>query len=197
MLARKKTIAEVAEASSKTNSEVCEIIDQSVDKLRDYRIEHRPRPHLDDKILTAWNGLAISALAKVADHAFHSPSAHPDIAARASELANINERALRMAEDAVRFLKQNLWDKEQKILHRSYREGKGPHAQADDYAFLIEGLLDLFETTGNEEYLVYAAELQERQDALFYDEEEGGYFASPVGDPYVLVSPYAGTGDLR
>ena len=187
VLARKTSFADLAKRFELSTSEVRGVIDRSCERLRAFRAEHRPRPHLDDKILTAWNGLAISALAKVANHSFHDASEHPEHAARPSELANINQRALKMAEDAVQFLRANLWDASEKRLHRSFREGKGPHAQADDYAFLIMGLLDLFESTGKEEHLVFATDLQERQDELFYDEEEGGYFASPVGDPYVLV----------
>jgi uncharacterized protein YyaL (SSP411 family) len=79
-----------------------------------------------------------------------------------------------------------MWDQDTKTLHRSWREGKGPTGQTDDYAFLIRGLLDLFEASGKEEYAIFAMELQDRQDELFWDTEAGGYFAS-APDEHVLI----------
>jgi hypothetical protein len=58
--------------------------------------------------------------------------------------------------------------------------------QTDDYAFLIRGLLDLYEASGNEEHALFAIDLQKRQDESFWDEEGGGYFAS-APDEHVLI----------
>jgi uncharacterized protein YyaL (SSP411 family) len=58
--------------------------------------------------------------------------------------------------------------------------------QTDDYAFLIRGLLDLYEASGKEEYALFAIDLQKRQNELFWDEEGGGYFAS-APDEHVLI----------
>jgi len=79
-----------------------------------------------------------------------------------------------------------MWDASSRTLYRSWREGKGPIGQTDDYAFLIRGLLDLYEACGKEEYAMFAIELQKRQDELFWDEEGGGYFAS-APDEHVLI----------
>ena len=105
----------------------------------------------------------MSALAKAADHPFTPASNGPDIAARANLLENINERSLEMAKKAVSFIRESLWDSQTNTLFRSYREGRGPQAQADDYAFLIQSLLDLYESTADEQYLHWALQLQRRQ----------------------------------
>ena len=125
----------------------------------------RPRPHLDDKILTGWNGLMISAFAKTG------------AALRESRFAEA-------ATKAANFLRTNLTDSGQ--LLRSWRGEPGSIAGfAEDYAFLIQGLLDLYEATWDAGWLKWASELQERQNALFWDEPRGGYFSSTAGDPLV------------
>ncbi|KAH9948039.1 hypothetical protein B0H21DRAFT_735904 [Amylocystis lapponica] len=143
-----------------------------LDRLRERRDAERPRPHLDDKILTGWNGLMISGLARA------SEALHADAGQAAA--------ALCFAEDAAAFIKEHLYDATTGELRRSYRHGPGPQGQADDYAFLIQGLLDLYEASAKEEYAVWAVRLQATQDALFYDAQGGGYFAS-APDAHILV----------
>ncbi|EKM56969.1 uncharacterized protein PHACADRAFT_92450 [Phanerochaete carnosa HHB-10118-sp] len=144
-------------------------LDQCLAHLKRYRDENRPRPHLDDKILTCWNGLMLSGLAKASE-------------VLEGQAAN----ALKLAEDSAAFIKKELYDEKTGELRRSYRQGPGPTGQADDYAFLIQGLLDLYEASGKEEYVTWAIRLQEKQDELFHDTEGGGYFAS-APDPHILV----------
>jgi uncharacterized protein YyaL (SSP411 family) len=129
--------------------------------------EKRPRPHRDDKIITAWNGLMISALAKAAQV--------------------LGEQEYRMmAEGGARFLRAHLWQ-EGKLL-RNFRQGAGKTAGfAEDYAFLIQGLLDLYEAGFAREWLEWAMELQERQNTLFWDESGGGYFSAEGGEPELPV----------
>ncbi len=130
--------------------------------------ERRPRPHLDDKIVTAWNGLMISAFA------------------RAYQMFG-EERDLVTAQQAADFLGKHLCRATDGALLRSYREGPSSIlAFADDYACLIQGLLDLFEADFNPAHLRWAEELQARQDALFYDDPRGGYF-SAADNPDVLL----------
>ena len=127
----------------------------------------RPRPHLDDKILTAWNGLMISAFSK-GGAALREP------------------RYLEAAQKAASFLRSNLTTRGG--LLRSWRAEPGGIAGfAEDYAFLIQGLLDLYQADWDSDWLKWARELQERQDALFRDEKGGGYFSSAAGDPLVSV----------
>jgi uncharacterized protein YyaL (SSP411 family) len=135
----------------------------------------RPRPHLDDKVLTAWNGLMISALAR----AIHVLGPDDPESAAKWELA-----ATRSAE----FIERELHDPATGRLWRSWRESRGAAPGfAEDYAFLIQGLLDLYEATGAIRWLQWADKLQDAMDAAFWDSEGGGYFSSPAGDPHLLV----------
>ena len=58
---------------------------------------------------------------------------------------------------------------------------------ADDYAFLIRGLLDLYETGCDQQWLEWAVRLQEKQNELFWDEKKGGYFNSTASDPNIML----------
>ena len=72
-------------------------------------------------------------------------------------------------------------------LVRSYRQGAGDAAGfADDHAFLIQGLLDLYEASARHEWLAWALDLQQRQETLFAD-GRGGYFSTRAGDPHILI----------
>jgi hypothetical protein len=129
----------------------------------------RPRPHLDDKIITAWNGLMISAYARAG--------------------AVLGEGLyLEAARGAATFVKTALYDEKPKMLYRSYREGRSAIAGfADDYAFLIQGLLDLYEATLDSGWIHWAIELQETQDRLFWDENAGGYFSASANDKSLVL----------
>jgi uncharacterized protein len=141
---------------------------QSRQKLFSIR-NKRPRPHLDDKIIAAWNGLMISAFARgaqVLDDASH----------------------LETATQAAEFIRANLYDESRQILFRSYREGRGEvEGFADDYAFVIQGLLDLYEASFETRWLKFALELQRQLDALFWDNENGGYFTVTGRDGNILL----------
>ncbi|OCF34161.1 cold-induced thioredoxin domain-containing protein [Kwoniella heveanensis BCC8398] len=165
------TYGDVGSRFNKSEVDVKIIVSRACDRIRERRDTREP-PGMDDKILTAWNGLMISALAQGA-------MALPDSYA-------VKAMLLPDAEEAVELIKTKLWDPETRQLARSYREGKGPIGQTDDYAFLIRGLLDLYEATGKEDHALWAIELQERQDELFWDEQGGGYFAS-APDEHVLI----------
>src|SRR5690606_23974017 len=114
----------------------------------------RPPPLEDDKVLAGWNGLAIAALAR-ATRVLRDP-----------RWAAAGERAAdfvlgEMVEDGT--------------LRRSFRKGRlGPDAVLDDYAFLIAGLLDLYEATGRPRWLEAAISLQAVLDRRFADAERGG-----------------------
>ena len=129
----------------------------------------RPRPHLDDKILTAWNGLMIGAFA------------------RASQVLG-EESYLATAQRAALFIKKNLFDSAKGELLRSYREGPSTiRGFAADYAFLISGLLDLYETDFDLDWLRWARQLQDTFDLHFWDQDRGGYFSTSDKDPEILL----------
>jgi uncharacterized protein YyaL (SSP411 family) len=138
-------------------------------KLFSARIK-RPRPHLDDKILSGWNGLMLSAYVK---------------AAQVFE----DSDALKRAQHAAFFLKKYLYDPKTKMLYRSWRDGA--HSSpgiADDYAFVVQGLLDLYEADFNVQWLVWAEELTEQMNLRFYDTPYGGYFMTATDqDPNLLL----------
>ena len=166
ILIEKQEIATTARILNLTTENVSHSLGVSRRKLFDRRSQ-RPRPHLDDKVLTAWNGLAISAFAKCG--------------------AALNQpRYLRAAARAAGFLRTQL--SSEKGLLRSWRgEASAIPGFAEDYAFLIQGLLDLYEAVWEARWLEWALELQERQDQLFRDEASGGYFGSAAGDPLISV----------
>jgi uncharacterized protein YyaL (SSP411 family) len=81
-----------------------------------------------------------------------------------------------------------MWDPETRTLLRRFRDGQAAiEAYAEDFAFLIFGLLELFQADPDPEWLRFALALQERQDELFWDNDEGGWFSSSGRDPSVLV----------
>ena len=129
----------------------------------------RPRPARDDKVITAWNGLAISAFARAAQ-VFDDP---------AFAIA---------ATRAAAFVHAHLYDATTGRLARSWRDGvRDQEGFAEDYADMIQGLLDLYETTFELRWLEWAVQLQEKQNALFLDSAAGGYFANVATDASVLL----------
>uniref|UniRef100_A0AAX7SVP6 Spermatogenesis-associated protein 20-like TRX domain-containing protein n=1 Tax=Astatotilapia calliptera TaxID=8154 RepID=A0AAX7SVP6_ASTCA len=137
----------------------------------------RPRPHLDTKMLASWNGLMLSAYARVG-----AVLGDKDLVERAVKAGG--------------FLKEHLWDAKQQTILRSCYRGDQMEVQQispsisgflDDYAFIICGLLDLYEATLQTEWLQWAEELQLRQDVLFWDDQGGGYFCSDPTDSTVLL----------
>jgi uncharacterized protein YyaL (SSP411 family) len=163
-----QTVAGTAKHFKKEEAEVRELLANSRAALLALRAK-RPRPHLDDKIITAWNGLMISAYARGAQ-VLDDP-AYLDAATRAAT-----------------FVRTQLYDESRKILVRNYREGRSEvEGFADDYAFVIHGLLDLYEASFDVRWLQFAIELQETQDRLFFDQERGGYFSGTGKDESILL----------
>jgi uncharacterized protein len=130
--------------------------------------EKRIHPHKDDKILTDWNGLMIAALARGAQV--------------------LGEAAYRdAAKDAVTFLLKHLRDEQGRLLHR-FRVGEAAiTAPLDDYAFLVWGLIELYEASFEVPYLETALELNDVMLRHFWDEREGGLFFTPdYGEPLLV-----------
>ena len=133
----------------------------------------RPRPHLDDKVLTGWNGLMIAAFARAA-------RVLPDAPASSAYLA--------AAQRAAAFIRRTMWTEGTGRLLRRYRGGEAAiDGYAEDYAYLIFGLLELFQADGDVNWLEWALVLQENQDRRFWDEAEGGWYSTTGADPTVLL----------
>ena len=168
ILIQRHTLAETATKFGLTEDQTAAALTASRDLLFKAR-EKRPRPHLDDKIITSWNGLMISALAR---------------AAQVLNDTNYRDAAIR----AASFVRENLYREEDQTLLRSYREGASAvEGFADDYAFLIQGLLDLYETAFEVQWIEWATVLQKRQDELFWDDENAGYFSTTGQDSTILL----------
>ena len=165
-------VHDIAIRTGRQESDVQAAIDRIRQTLLTARAA-RPRPHLDDKVLTAWNGLMIGAFAR---------------AARVLEGSRRQGAFLQAAETAAAFIKKALWNPETRRLLRRYRKGEaGIDAYAEDYAFLIFGLLELFQADGDPAWLEWAIELQRTQDARFWDGSDGGWFSTTGDDPTVLL----------
>ncbi|HYF37022.1 MAG TPA: thioredoxin domain-containing protein [Prosthecobacter sp.] len=146
-----------AEYFKKTPEEVQAILSKGIKALFEVRAK-RPRPHLDDKVITAWNGLMISGLARAG--------------------AALGESSfIKLASEAAQFIHDEICATPGKGLHRSWREGeRGPKAFASDYASLIHSLLDLYQAGFEVKWLQWAVALQDEMDSLFLDRDKGGYY---------------------
>lgn len=134
------------------------LLEEAREKLFTYR-EQRVHPFKDDKVLTAWNGLMIAALAKGAK-------------------ALQNHKYTEAAEKAVEFIWSNLRNEDGRLMSR-YRDGEVKYAgHLDDYAYLAWGLTELYEATGEVSYLEKAHDLKNDLISLFWDDDRGGFFFS-------------------
>lgn len=130
--------------------------------------EKRIHPHKDDKVLADWNGLMITALAK---------------GARILEEDSYAQAAAK----ALDFIMNNLVDSEGRLLHR-WRQGQAAvRANLDDYAFLVWGLLELYETVFDVRYLQKALELNQEMLSHFDDENAGGFYFTADDSEELLV----------
>ena len=155
ILHRPKPAVEVAAKLGMPAEKLRSIVEETREELYAARAK-RPPPLRDDKVLTAWNGLMISAHAQAA-------------------LILGDADYAKRAERAAAFLLKNL-RRDQRLL-RSYRSGRAGHnAYLDDYAFLIAALLDLYEATGNPDWLRDAIDLEGVLEDRYQDGENGGFF---------------------
>jgi uncharacterized protein YyaL (SSP411 family) len=130
--------------------------------------EKRVHPHKDDKILLDWNGLMIAALAK---------------GARVLDEPHYAEAA----KGALDFILENMRNTDGRLLHR-YRDGQAAlPASVDDYAFLIWGMTELYETTFEVRYLRTALKLNDDLLKHFWDEKAGGFYFTADDAEKLLV----------
>ena len=123
----------------------------------------RIRPHLDDKILASWNGLMLGAFARAA--------------------AVLGEETyFQVAEKNLNFLREKLWDEKSKTLYHRWRDGERDTVQLlETYAFLLSGVIELYEATLAPKHLDFAMALAETMLTRFYDAENGGFWQSAAG----------------
>ncbi|HIC43160.1 MAG TPA: thioredoxin domain-containing protein, partial [Sulfurimonas sp.] len=130
--------------------------------------EERVHPYKDDKILTDWNGLMIAALSK-GGRVLDKPE------------------YIRAAQKTVTFIIANMMDSNGKLLHRYRERSAAINGNVDDYAFLIWGLLELYEATFNTQHLKMALILQDYLTEHFWDETEGGFYFTADNAEKLLI----------
>ncbi|MFB6346017.1 MAG: thioredoxin domain-containing protein [bacterium] len=155
-----------AEQNGMDLEEFDEILETAKRKLLDVR-EERIKPHLDDKVLTNWNGLALAGCA------------------RAGFIFDNGDMVDRAA-SGINFIKDVMM--QDGILYHTHREDK-THTPGflDDYAFTIKALLELFQATGDPDWLEDAQSLYDQAVGRFWDEEKGGFFYASADHDYLLV----------
>lgn len=168
--------AAIARATGHSEDDVVAVLTHARETMRMAR-ETRPRPLLDDKILTSWNGLMIGAVARAARTAVASADGAADA-----------QRFRAAAERAASFARTHLWSETEQRLWRRWRDGDAAiDAFAEDYACLAWGVLELFQATGDAAWLSWAETLVAQLDARFGDEANGGWFSTTGADPSVLL----------
>lgn len=168
ILIQRHDISDTAKKFGQSENKIEQLLAESRRLLFEARAK-RPRPHLDDKVVTAWNGLMISAFAR-AYQVLDDPG------------------YLQVANKAADFVQQKLYRADTNTLLRSYRQGASDvNGFASDYAFLVQGLLDLYEGSFDVRRLEWSIKLQQRQDELFRDAKQGGYFSTSGKDSDVLL----------
>ena len=145
-----------------------QILDKAKLKLFESR-SSRFAPHLDDKVLTDWNGLMLGVFA-LAGVVLHEP------------------RYVTEAQRAADFVLKHLNPKG-RLLHRWRQEQADILGTLEDYSFFINGLLDLYEANFDQKYLAEAKTLAKELIRLFEDQENGGFFLTAQDAPELIVRP--------
>jgi uncharacterized protein YyaL (SSP411 family) len=162
------TLEETAGQFGRTVDEIRAGLEEAGRILLEAR-SHRVRPHRDDKVLTSWNGLMISAFA-MGGAVLEEP------------------RYAAAARRAAEFLTARMWDPRSRILKRRYRQGDAAiPGFLDDYTLFAQALLDLYETQFDLRHLELAIRLTERTQELFEDPDAGGFFSSGAGDSSLIM----------
>ncbi|MEX2446476.1 MAG: thioredoxin domain-containing protein [Dehalococcoidia bacterium] len=166
VLSRRRPLAEVAAERGLDAADLEARVDEM--RARMYAVrEQRIHPGRDDKVLTSWNGLVLSALAE---------------GARILDEPRYREAALANAA----FVRERMWDG--RALRHTYRSGEAKvDGLLDDYAHYGLGLVDLYRATGDLEHLQWAGALLETAVDQFHDDEAGGFFEAPLdGEELIL-----------
>jgi len=169
ILRQVRPLAESARLAGLTTQQASDRLGAALMRLKGVRAA-RPRPLRDDKVITAWNGLMISALSK------------------GSQVLDDGGLFLTAAVKAAEFIERELYDAGRGVLYRSWREGRAAsEGFAEDYACFIQGLLDLYEASFEGRWLQWALRLQATMDERLADTVHGGYFNSAADAADIVV----------
>ena len=159
----------LAEEYDLAPDEVRNLLDVARKAVFDER-EERPRPRRDEKVIAGWNGLLISALA---EGGLVLDSRHADLAA-----------------DALGFVREHLWDADDRRLARRYKDGDVDGVgYLEDYAFLARGAFDLYQVTGEVEHLAFAMALADVVREEFWDAEARTLYFTPTSGEALVTRP--------
>ncbi|MCE1248929.1 MAG: thioredoxin domain-containing protein [Firmicutes bacterium] len=167
ILHKKHPVSVIAKELSLSEEKLNSELESVRKKIFDVR-EKRIRPHKDDKILTDWNGLMIAALAKAARFCG-------------------NKQMFDAAAKAVKFAEEKMKAPDGRLFHR-YREGEASiNGFLDDYAFMVWGLIELYQTSLETSYLVQAMDYMIAAGVRFLDQNSGGFYFTPDDGEELLV----------
>ncbi|NMC57344.1 MAG: thioredoxin domain-containing protein [Eubacteriaceae bacterium] len=155
---------------NKSYDKTQERIKELIKKVYDYR-QSRMSLLTDDKVITSWNCMMITAFAK------------------AYKILQ-DEEYLQIAQKAAKFIETYLTDKNSGLLYASERDGKASgYGHLDDYAFYIMALIDLYEATYDAAYIKKSLEIYKKMQEQFYDEQNGGYYLSGKQNESLIMRP--------
>ena len=150
-----------------------EAVERAIERARDQVFKartERPRPPRDEKVLAGWNGLAISALA--------------------SGALVLDEGYADVADDALSFVREKLWDADASRLKRRYKDGETDiDGYLEDYAFLGRGALDLYQATAEVDYLAFAMALGDAIVEQFWDSKKETLYFTPIDGEQLIARP--------
>ena len=168
ILANNIKTSAIAFKFNKTEDEVNRIILEGSSKLLETR-NKRTQPGKDDKVLTAWNGLMISAFVK--GYKISGKSKYLDVALTATDFY------------------QEQFEKHG-VLQRVFKDGKSKlNAYLDDYAYLANAVIDMFEITGKQNYLNFAIKLSDHLIEHFWDDRNSNFFFTADDHEKLIIRP--------
>jgi hypothetical protein len=168
ILARKKPLGQIALSLEIPEPDLALRLESILARLHAIR-EQRVRPSLDDKVLCDWNGLCIAALAQ-AGRVFDNPA------------------YIEWAKTAMQFVFSHMRREDGSLFHRFRNGDAAIPGFADDYAFIIHALIELYETTFDEHYLATALNLHNYFFEHFRDTHNGGFFTVADNAEALVIS---------
>ncbi|SDF76856.1 thioredoxin domain-containing protein [Halorientalis regularis] len=160
---------DLADAYDLDRDTVETVLDEATAAVVEARAD-RPRPRRDEKILASWNGLMLSAYAEAGLVA--------------------GPGAVEPAVDALDFLREHLWNAEEKRLARRYKDGDvSVDGYLEDYAFLARGAFDIYQVTGEVDHLAFALDLARAIEANFWDADAGTLYFTPADGEGLVARP--------
>ncbi|WP_306057863.1 thioredoxin domain-containing protein [Natronococcus wangiae] len=164
------SIPELADRFDLEENEVRDRLETARERLFEAR-EERPRPTRDEKVLASWNGLMIATCAEAA-------------------LVLGEDDYAEMAVDALEFVRERLWDPDDRRLFRRYKDDDvAVQGYLEDYAFLARAALGCYEATGEVDHLAFALELARTIEAEFWDEDRETIYFTPESGESLVTRP--------